>query len=298
MTGRNDAFSSRHPAVNFAFFVLVIGFGVAIQHPAYLLAGVGGGTAYLLLLKGIRGFRQLGMMIPLLILVAVLNPIVNTRGEQVLFYLLGRPYTFEALLYGMAVAGALAVMLIWFGCYNLVMTGDKFTSLFGSLIPSLSLLLVMVLRLVPSLSKKAAQLSGARRSIGKAAGAQAPVKEKLLGGFTLLSALVSWALEGGIVTGDSMRSRGYGSRKRTSFMVYRMKGLDWLLLAFMLVLAAITLVFALGGSANAEYMPELTVAPLSGSNFLGFLCYCLLLLLPTGLHIKEAIQWHISRSKI
>ena len=114
----------------------------------------------------------------------------------------------------------------------------------------------------------------------------------------VLSALVSWALEGGIVTGDSMRSRGYGSRKRTSFMVYRMKGLDWLLLAFMLVLAAITLVLALGGSANAEYMPELTVAPLSGSNFLGFLCYCLLLLLPTGLHIKEAIQWHISRSKI
>ena len=298
MTGRNDAFSSRHPAVNFVFFVLVIGFGVTIQHPAYLLAGAAGAAVYLVLLNGRAGFRQLGRMFPFLLLVAFLNPLVNTRGEQVLFSLLGRPYTLEALLYGFAVAGALAVMLAWFGCYNLVMTGDKFTSLFGRLIPSLSLLLVMVLRLVPNLGKKAAQLSGARRSIGKAAGPKASVKEKLTEGLTLLSALVSWALEGGIVTGDSMRSRGYGCKKRTSFMIYRMTSLDWLLLMVMLGLASVTLVFALGGSASAEYMPELTVAPLSGSNLWCFGCYCLLLLLPTGLHIKEAIQWHISRSKI
>ena len=34
-----DPFSRCHPAVQFLFFLGAIGFGVVIQHPAYLLAG-------------------------------------------------------------------------------------------------------------------------------------------------------------------------------------------------------------------------------------------------------------------
>ena len=34
---RYDGFSDCHPAVNFLFFVGAIGFGVVIQHPAYVL---------------------------------------------------------------------------------------------------------------------------------------------------------------------------------------------------------------------------------------------------------------------
>ena len=46
-----DAFSKCHPAVNFLFFLGAIGFGVMIQHPAYLAAGVAGAAVYYLLLK-------------------------------------------------------------------------------------------------------------------------------------------------------------------------------------------------------------------------------------------------------
>ena len=35
-----DAFSKRHPAVNFLFFLGAIGCAVVIQHPAYVLAGL------------------------------------------------------------------------------------------------------------------------------------------------------------------------------------------------------------------------------------------------------------------
>ena len=293
---RTDAFSRCHPAVNFLYFVLVICFGVTIQHPAYLAAGLFGAAIYYLLLKGPSGIRFLLGLLPLLLLVALVNPIINTRGQRVLLELFGRPYTFEALVYGIAVGAMLGIMLIWFGCYNVVMSGDKFTSLFGSLIPSLSLLLVMVLRLVPALMKKAAQISGARRCIGKAAGEK--TKEKLTDGMGILSALVSWALEGSIVTGDSMRSRGYGTGKRSSFMIYKMTGQDWCLLVLMLTLSAFILFSAALGGTQAEFMPSFFIAPLAGFSRLGFLCYCLLLLLPTGLHAKEVLQWHISRSKI
>ena len=291
---RYDAFSKCHPAVNFLFFLGAIGAGVMIQHPAYLLAGVCTGAVYYLLLSGLKGIRMTLLMLPLFVFLTLVNPLFNLYGETLLFQLFGRPYTLEALFHGAAVGAVFIVMLLWFGCYNKVLTGDKFTSLFGSLIPALSLLLVMVLRMVPSLLRKAAQFAGARKSVGKGAAAGAGAGEKLRDGMTLLGALTTWALEGSIVTGDSMRARGYGAAKRTSFMIYRMTALDWLLLGLQLLLLALVILAACLGQMAAEFTPVYAAAPLSW----GIVPYTLYLLIPTALHIKETIQWHICRSKI
>ena len=287
---KRDAFSEYHPAVNFLYFVLAIGFGVVIQHSAYMLAAVLGAAAYYLLLKGRKGLRMLLAMVPVFLLIALVNPLFNVLGETVLFYVFHRPYSLEALYYGAVVGGMFVVMMLWFGCYNVVLTSDKFTSLFGKLIPALSLLLVMVLRLIPGLMRKTTQISGARRGIGKAAEG-GTTREKILGGMTVLSALTDWALEGSIVTADSMRSRGYGSAKRTNFRRYRMTGRDWWMLALVVLLAMAVL---LSGGKTAEFIPSLQIAPLSW----GFFAYCVFLLLPTALHLKEAITWHILRSRI
>ncbi len=294
----SDAFSKRHPMVNFIFFLGAIGFGVVIQHPAYLAAGFGLGTTYYLLLKGRKGTRMLLGLLPLFVIMTLINPLFNVYGATILFHLFGRPYTLEALYYGAAIAAVFVVMLIWFGCYNEVLTSDKFTSLFGNLIPSLSLLLVMVLRLIPNLMRKTAQLSGARKSIGKGSGENATSKEKLTDGMTILSALTDWALEGGVVTGDSMRSRGYGSAKRTSFMIYRLTGIDLVLLVLQFLLAAVVLAAAMTGGTTATYTPDFYIAPVNAQTVWGFLAYCAYLSIPTVLHIKEACAWHISRSKI
>ena len=293
-----DAFSKRHPIVNFLFFLGAIGFGVVIQHPAYLAAGFTFGTTYYLLLNGKKGTKMLLGLLPLFLIMTAINPLFNVYGATILFHLFGRPYTLEALYYGAAIAAVFVVMLIWFGCYNTVLTSDKFTSLFGNLIPSLSLLLVMVLRLIPNLMRKAAQLTGARESIGKGSGENATNKEKLTDGMTILSALTDWALEGGVVTGDSMRSRGYGSAKRTSFMIYRLTGIDLVLLVLQFLLAALVLATAMTGGTTATYTHDFYIAPVNRETFWGFLAYCAYLSIPTVLHIKEAIQWHISRSKI
>ena len=293
-----DAFSKRHPVVNFIFFLGAIGFGVVIQHPVYLAAGFVCAEVYYLLLHGRKGIRLLLALLPLFVIMTVINPLFNIYGTTVLFHVFGRPYTLEALFYGAAVASVLVVVLIWFGCYNVVLTSDKFTSLFGNLIPALSLLLVMVLRMIPNLIRKAGQFIGARKSIGKGSAENASNREKISDSMTILSALTDWALEGGVITGDSMRSRGYGSAKRSSFMIYRMTGMDSLLLGILGLLAAAVLATALSGGTTASYTPELYIAPVSGMHIWGFAAYCAYLSIPTILHIKEAIQWRISRSKI
>ena len=294
----NDPFSKCHPAVNFLFFVGAIAFAAFFQHPAYLAAGIGCGCIYYLQLNGRKGTKFLLAMLPLFLFLTVINPLFNTRGDTLLFLLFGRPYTLEALIYGAVVAGIFVDMLLWFGCYNKVLTSDKFTSLFGSLIPAISLLLVMVFRMVPNLMRKAAQISGARKSVGKGLGETAGNKEKLRSGAAVLDALTTWALEGSVVTGDSMRARGYGTAKRSSFMIYRIGSLDITLLVLLPVLAGIVILFACLGSTAAEFTPQLSIIPVTARNLWGLLAYTIYLLIPPILHGKEALQWHIMRSKI
>ena len=293
-----DAFSKRHPIVNFIFFLGAIGFGVMIQHPVYLAAGFLCSTVYYLLLNGRKGLKTLLWMALFFLAMVAINPLFNIHGKTILFMVFGRPYTLEGIYYGAAIAAALVIMLIWFGCYNAVLTSDKFTSLFGNLIPALSLLLVMVLRLIPNLMRKAKQFLGARKSIGKGGSENAPRREKIMDSMTIVSALTDWALEGSVVTGDAMRSRGYGTTKRSSFVVYRMTGVDCGLLIAQCILIAAVFTSVVTGGIRADFTPDLYIAPVKGFHVLGFVAYCAYLMIPTILHIKETIQWHISRSRI
>jgi len=185
-------------------------------------------------------------------------------------------------------------MLLWFGCYNKVLTGDKFTSLFGNWIPAISLLLVMVFRMVPNFIRKTRQIAGARKSIGKGTGENATTKEKLTSGLSVLGALTTWALEGSVVTGDSMRARGYGTAKRSSFMIYRMTLGDWLVLTVMAVLLGLTVAAACFGQMAAAFTPVMEISPISW----GLIPYTLYLMIPILYRWKEAVQWYISKSKI
>lgn len=294
----NDAFSRCHPAVGFAFFIGAIGLGAMILHPAYILASGLFAVTYYCLLRGSKGIKMVGLSIPVFLFLTFANPLVNHDGQRVLTYVFGRPYTYEALVYGMVIAGMLIVMLLWAGCYNAVMTSDKFMTLFGGVIPTISLLLLMVLRLVPNMIRKIAQLSGARKCIGRGAAENATKKERAVDSLNVLSALMTWALEGGVITADSMRSRGYGTEKRSSYQIQKMKKLDVILLSVMAVLAAAIVWLIAGGGTAADYTPIMKITPVTGKYLLGFAAYCVFLSLPTVLYIKETIQWHISRSKI
>ena len=280
------------------FFVGAIGLGAMILHPVYILASGFFAVSYYCLLKGARGIRMVFISIPVFLFLTFANPLVNHDGQRVLTYVFGKPYTLEALIYGMAIAGMLIVMLLWAGCYNAVMTSDKFMTLFGGMIPTLSMLLLMVLRLVPNMIRKIAQLAGARKCIGRGAGDNATKKEKAVDSLNVLSALMTWALEGGVITADSMKARGYGTDKRTAFQMHTMKKQDVFLLALMAVLAAAVVWLIAGGGTAADYTPVMNITPVTGRRLWGFLAYCLFLSLPTVLYVKEAVQWHISRSRI
>ena len=296
-----DRFSSAHPAVSFGYFMAVILLSVMLLHPVYLLLSLAGAAAYLLALRGRRAVPLLLGMVPLFLVITalspLLNPLKNPQGGHVVCMLFGRYITWELLCNGAMLSAMFLAMVLWFLCYSHVMTGDKFTTLFAPLLPALSLLLVMVLRLVPAYGRKAKQIITARQCIGL--GGSGGKGQALRGAMANLSALTAWALEGAIVTADSMRSRGYGAAKRTNFRLYRFSLSDGLLLALMAALAAVTAAAAAMGYARAEFVPAVYIA---GSNTLlgaaGLITWAVLLLLPTILHLWEDMTWRILRSKI
>lgn len=293
-----DKFEEFHPGIQFLFFFAAVVITMCLIHPAFVLCSAVLAAVYLWILRGRKAWRLLGLLLVIFTVISLINPLVNPNGQIVLFtWLGGRPFCLESLYYGMALGGMSVTVLMWFACYNTVMTSDKFLYLFGRFAPSLSLMLTMVLRLVPDFTKKAGQIAGARKCIGKAGGSTK--KEGMADGASILSSLTSWALEGGIVRADSMRSRGYGTGRRTNFSIYRWKGADRLLLPGMLVLLAAVLVCMVLGAASTSYVPHMAIAPLSsGKTLLGLLAYFCFLAIPTALNIVETIKWHSLRSKI
>lgn len=281
-----------HPAVCFGYFLAAIGLMVTQQHPVYLGAGIAGALLLNISLGG-RIWKKLLLFLPVPVLVAAVNPLLNTQGQTALFFVLGRPYTWEALLYGLMVGGMILGMLLWFSAYNAVLTDDKFSYLFGTLSPSLSLLLVTVFRMIPNFTGKLRQIIDARKGIGKAGGRS--VKEQLDTGMTAVSVLTSWALEGSVTTADSMNSRGYGTGKRSSFYTYAFTGMDAALAGALSLLWLLVLAGAVSGKMTAAFIPAVVFAPVDLVIFTAYLAF---LLIPTALNWKEDIKWHISRSGI
>lgn len=294
-----DRFAAYHPVINFVFFIGALVCGMILMHPAFLLCSLLLSMSYYLTVRRGQGIKFVSGMLMLFLVLSLMNPLFNTQGETVLFTYFGeRPYTLEALFYGMALAAMMVSILSWFASYNAVMTSDKFLYLFGRMAPSVTLVLTMVLRLVPSYKQKILQMNGARRCIGKAAD-HGKKSEKAENGMVIISALTSWALEGGVITADSMRSRGYGCGKRTTFSLYRFEGRDRMMLAAMAVFLGIVLFCCVNGAASVTYTPQFCAGGIENPYLTaGLASYFAFLLIPTAVNIWEEIRWHSLKSKI
>ena len=293
-----DTFSTFHPLITFAFYIFAVAFAMLFFHPAYLVAAVTCSAAYLLTVKGRRALPLMAGLAVLFCVLMLVNPLINPLGDTVLFtYLGGRHFTLEAVRYGAVVASMLCTVVMLFASYNETMTSDKFIYLFGRFAPSVTLLLTMILRLVPSYTNRAKQIESTRMSIGK--GIRGEKKDMVKNGAAVLSALMTWALENGVVTSDSMQSRGYGTGRRTSYSTYRFFTRDKVLAACMLVLAGAVIGCSAAGGTRVNYIPNYDPTSITDPRCLaGLIIYLVFLLIPTVINVAEALRWHILRSKI
>lgn len=297
MTRVMKGFASFHPAVLLGFFVCAVVLTVLANRPALQAAGVVCAATFYLCVRGRSGWKTVAALVPAFVVLALANPLFSTQGDTVLFtWLGGRPYTLEALVFGASTSAMFVGVLLWFFSYNHVMTSDRFTYLFGRLAPALALVFTMVLRLVPTYQRKARDIAGARACVGHGA-SQGGLRERTQAGATLLSALVGWALEGSVVTADSMRSRGFGTGRRTAFARYRFGVRDGCLAAVLALLFAGAAAGVVSGALSVDYFPTIAAPDASPLVVVGSACFVAFLVAPAAIDLWEAASWRISLSK-
>ena len=293
-----DTFSTYHPIINFVYFTAVILFAMIFLHPIFLAISMAGALVYSLTLNRRKGLRFILIyLLPMMIVAGLVNPLFNHRGLTILGYLRGNPITLESILYGVAVGVMFGTVILWFSCYNAVMTSDKITYLFGRIAPALSLIFSMVLRFVPRFKAQIRVISNGRKCLGRDI-SNGALKQRLKNGIKILSIMVTWALESSIETADSMKSRGYGLAGRTNFSLYRFDGRDKAILIGLGALILLIITGAFLGQNNIQYFPSILVTEVSSFSIVTFIGYFLLCFMPILINLWEAIRWQRLQSKI
>lgn len=287
-----DTFSAYHPLINFLYFALVLLFSMCFMHPVYLLISLAAGFCYSIYLRGRKAAHfSLVYMLPMMLLVIIINPAFTHEGATILTYLpSGNPLTLESMVYGAASATMLATVLIWFSCFNEVITSDKFVYLFGRIIPSLSLILSMALRFIPKFTAQTKVVTEAQRCVGRDI-STGSIFQRLKTAITIFSIMLTWALEDAIETADSMKSRGYGLEGRTAFSIYRFDERDRTAMAWLVFCGFFIICAWSCGGMYFRYYPTVKGTGFDPLKISVAVVYMALCFTPLILNAEEDRKW-------
>lgn len=294
-----SAFAKLHPIVNLIFFAFVIALSMFLMNPVCLALSLVCALANALYLSGKKAVKlSLAYLLPMLILVTIINPVVNHQGVTILTYFSwGNPLTVESVVYGFTASLMLSSVVLWFSSFNSVMTSDKLICIFGKAIPSLSLVLSMALRFVPKLSAQFKQVRNAQKCIGRDI-SNGSLIARMKNLVRIISVMISWSMENAVETADSMRSRGYGLKGRTSYSLYKFSKIDFAVLITEILLGTAVALSVISGVVEFYYFPTIKGNLTDVFAVITYVLYATLMLLPLILNVKEEIGWKRLRSSI
>lgn len=287
-----DPFNTYHPILNMLFFLVVITTTVFLLNPIILMLSYTAAFIYSVRLKGKKAIKfNLLYMIPLMVFAAAINVLFVHEGATILGYFRnGNPITLESFVYGIFSALMIGSVIIWFSCYNEVISSDKTIYLFGRILPKTSLIFSMILRLVPMYKAQIKTISNAQRGIGRDF-RTGNVFQRAKNGLKILSIMLTWALENGVETSDSMKARGYGLKGRTSFSIFRFDSRDRVLAASLGVLIIVFLYGLTIGRFYFRIYPTVKWADFSPYSIMFYASIAIIFFLPIIIGIMEDIKW-------
>lgn len=273
-----------HPVVTITYYVLLILLTAVLLNPWTALTCIVIQLAVMAVCKGIGGIRKpLGYTVLLTVIFAVINGLLNHRGNTPLIFINEIPITLEALLRG-AMAGALtAALALIFQSAACFIDNGKLLYVIGKISPTAALMICMTLHFIPYYGRQLRQLKETQQALGYNTG-KAAVK--------LFWAMLSENLESSIETQLSMKYRGYGShvsRKHRGGR-YRFTGRDAGKMILVLIMAAAIAGLIFKGLYDFNFFPYMKVQP---GLIYGVLLYGIFSILPIICKCREEIAWHI-----
>lgn len=282
-----------HPASAFVYIAALLILAMMFFDPVFialnLIIAVVEGVIFTSLRSTLKGLLW---GLPAIAVVAAVNGMVSRGGQTVLFYFLGTPITLESVFYGVCSGVMLVSIILYFTVYNRLLPPEKFLYLFSGILPAFSMVVIMTQRFFPAIIKRFGEIRAARRNFKKTESGKKAKKLQPL--FKEISALLSWSMEEGLETADSMKAKGYGCAKRSSYAVYKFTAKDTVLICLTLVLTASAIVFYYCG-AKTEFYPEIEYS----FGFHKYLSLAAVLMLGALLPMGEALnslRWRIRKT--
>lgn len=298
---KQTVFDTYHPLVAATYLIAVLAFTMGAFHPLFVIPSLVGALLYSTLLRGLgETGRSLAWQLPLVLAIALVNPLFSQSGSTVLFtWGEMHAYYLESLCYGACMGMMLVAVMVWFSNLSHILTIDKLMQLTGSVAPTLGLMITMVLRLVPRFVRRGTAI-GTVQAACTAAGlgtegrapSRNPVRRKaaqLQESMRGVSVLMGWGMEDSLDTAEAMRARGWGATaKRTTYRRSGFRLEDAVVLGLLAALVAVSAWCAMTACGCFSFYPKMTwVNPL----WWGYFPYVALLMVPAFLWLRECVAW-------
>lgn len=229
-------------------------------------------------------------------LMTILNPLFNHRGNTVFFYINDNAITLEALLYGLSTAAMIMSVIIWFKCFGKIMTEDKIIYVFGRIWPGFALMISSIMRFVSLYTKQWRVISDSRKAMGE--NETGNIISGIKNGISTFMIMITWALEHGAQTAESMDGRGYNTTRRTSYSKYFFHVSDALVILFYLMFALLVILTSVINGVGFSFYPDMAMKGNIYYRILIYSAFLILCLMPTILEIGDEIKWHRLKLKI
>lgn len=294
----DTGFSSYHPLTQFIYFTAVLSVCMFIMHPVFLGISFLSACVYIIYSEGSGVlFRMLRLMLITSAMIIIINPIISHRGITPLLKLPdGNMLTMEALIFGISAALMLSSITAWFFSINRIFTSDRVIWLFGRISPKLGLMLSMTLNFLSKFNARFRQVRAAHYPLKK--NSSGGKKDSLRYSIRMLSIMIQWSLENSIDTVDSMKSRGYGTSKRSFYSVFRFRARDLIIFMLSVSVSAVIFIFHNSGAADYSYYPFFEIIIDSFTDIALMISYLLLCQIPLIIDIREDFHWKSIRSEI
>ena len=288
---RHTAFDTAHPAVPVLYLAITLVLSMAAMQPVLIVLSLVGAFAYGCCVRGIGAcLRALRWQLPIILVIAVFNPLFSASGSTELFRLGGRAIYLESLCYGCAMGGLFVASMLWFQAAAELLSFDKVMALFGNAAPIIALMISMTMRLVPRFLRQGRQIAAVQGVVassaiaGAADGRRGGLSDAFSSRLRLSSVLMGWSMEDSLETADAMRARGWGATpRRTPYTRFRFSSVDAAACAALAAGGVLCAVLAWAATSQFSFYP--TMSRLVA--WWGYVPYAAWMLLPAVLHVRE-----------
>ena len=290
---RNE-FKRFHPLVSFSYYAGALSLLIIMQHPIFLSLALMVVLAVNYVEDRLKGLSKwIIFIVTTGLFIVILNPLFNERGQHVLFTVFDHRITLESTLYGGINALLIIGVMALFVSYNEVMSPNKLLYLFSKFLPQFAILLMLTLRFIPLMRRRAEEISTIQTSKGMSV-VHGKWRDKAKTGMLYLQLLLVHSLEEAIQTADSMKARRYGQGTRSTYEYFILKKSDVMALVYLLFLCSIVVYGRISGYGYLTIYPILERMAITSTESIILTVYLLFISFPLFAQMGGYVRWRLS----